>query len=148
MVFGLKWITPHLFINIEATGGEVEAGENWRLTTHPIHIMEDTYSIHKDDFKEGDSVKIEGWFHIRGQPLMQIRAIQVNDGPLRSTLRFADMRDIVNGNYKTSNILPPKTLQGSNPGRSGKETVAGLRELGFLDDEGNMKLPDDFPLGN
>jgi len=140
----VMWRNPHIFINIETTGGELTTGENWRLTTHPIHIMEDTYGFSKDDFAEGDSVLVHGWLHIRGQPLMQIRAIQVNDGPKRSTLRFADLREVVNGTFKSYGILPTPTLHGSDPSRTGEETVGKLRELGWIDENGMVNVPEGY----
>ncbi len=140
----VMWRNPHIFINIETTGGELNAGENWRLTTHPIHIMEDTYGFSKDDFAEGDSVLVHGWLHIREQPLMQIRAIQVNDGNKRSTLRFADLREIVAGTFKSFGILPTPTLHGMNPARTGEKTIGRLRELGWLDENGMVKVPEGY----
>ena len=141
----IGWGNPHIFMNIEITGGDVEAGQNWQLFSHPVHIMQNTYGFSKDDFKVGDSLKVIGWKHLRGYPALQTRAIQINDGPMRSTLRFADMREIVSGKYKTNNVLVAPTLDGSNPVRSGPETVKGLRKLGLLDDKGMLKLPSSFP---
>jgi hypothetical protein len=137
----VMWRNPHIFINIETTGGELGVGENWRLTTHPIHIMEDVYGFSKDEFAVGDSVLVHGWLHIRGQPLMQIRAIQINDGQKRSTLRFADLREVVAGTFKSYGILPTPTLHGSDPSRTGDEVVGKLRELGWIDENGLVNVP-------
>ena len=138
------WANPHIFINIATSGGEVEAGENWRLTTHPINIMTETYGFQNDDFAEGDRVRVYGWFHLRGQPLFQIRAISVNDGPMLSTLRFSDLRDIVNGTIANSEIVPTTNINGTSPGRAGAETVRKLGEMGYLDEDGNVNLPDEI----
>jgi hypothetical protein len=140
----VMWRNPHIFINIETTGGELTAGENWRLTTHPIHIMEDTYGFSKDDFAVGDSILVHGWLHIRGQPLMQMRAVQVNDGPRRSTLRFADLREIVAGTFKSFGIEPTPTLQGMDPARTGEETIGKLRDMGWLDEDGMVNIPEGY----
>ena len=140
----VMWRNPHIFINIETTGGELAAGENWRLTTHPIHIMEDTYGFSKDEFAVGDSILVHGWLHIRGQPLMQMRAVQVNDGPKRSTLRFADLREIVAGTFKSFGIMPTPTLDGMDPARTGEKTIGQLRELGWLDENGMVKIPEGY----
>ena len=140
----VMWGNPHIFINIVTSGGEVPAGENWRLTTHPINVMEQTYGFAADDFAEGDRVRVHGWFHLRGQPLFQIRAISVNDGPMLSTLRFSDLRDIVNGTLQGKQIVPTRNINGTSPGRAGPEAVAGLRELGYLDADGNVNLPDEI----
>lgn len=138
------WANPHIFINIVSSGGEVEAGENWRLTTHPINIMEGTYGFLSDDFQEGDEVRVYGWFHLRGQPLFQIRAISVNDGPMQSTLRFSDLRDIVKGTLSGQQIIPTTNINGTSPARAGAETVQALGEMGYLDDNGNVNLPDEM----
>jgi len=135
---------PHIFINPVTPGGEVEADQNWRLTTHPVNIMEGTYGFRNDDFREGDEVKVYGWFHLRGQPLFQIRAISVNDGPMQSTLRFSDLRDIVNGAMADRKIIPTVNINGTSPGRAGAETVRALGEMGYLDEQGNVNLPDDI----
>jgi len=136
------WNNPHIFINIVTSGGEVEAGENWRLTTHPINIMEGTYGFRSDEFQEGDEVRVYGWFHLRGQPLFQIRAISVNDGPMQSTLRFSDLRDIVKGTLAEQQIIPTRNINGTSPARAGAETVQALGEMGYLDEQGNVNLPD------
>lgn len=140
----IMWRNPHVFINFKTTGGDVEVGKNWRLTTHPTHILDETYDFHKEQFAIGDTLKMHGWKHLRGQPMFHPRALQINDGPMRSMLRFADARDIVAGTLLEKNIVPTKTLDGSNPGRAGKETVEGLRAMGFLDDENMIKLPEEF----
>jgi len=141
----IMWRNPHVFINIKTISGDgVEAGENWRITTHPTHILDETYDFQQDQFAVGDTVKMHGWKHLRGQPMFHPRALQINDGPMRSLLRFADARDIVSGTLLEKKIIPTKTLDGSNPGRAGKETVEGLRAMGYLDENNNIKLPEEF----
>ena len=141
-ITGVMWANPHIFINLVSSGGEVPAGENWRLTTHPINVMTETYGFENDDFAEGDTVRVHGWFHLRGQPLFQIRAISVNEGPMLSTLRFSDLRDIVNGSLAAKQIVPTTHINGTSPGRAGVETVRKLGEMGYLDEDGNVRLPD------
>ena len=138
------WNNPHIFINIVTSGGEVGAGENWRLTTHPINIMEGTYGFRSDEFNEGDEVRVYGWFHLRGQPLFQIRAISVNGGPMQSTLRFSDLRDIVKGTLAEQRIIPTRNINGTSPARAGAETVRALGEMGYLDGQGDVNLPDEI----
>lgn len=139
------WRNPHIFLNIRTISGDgVEAGENWRVTSHPTHIMDETYDFRADQFAVGDIIKMHGWKHLRGQPLFHPRALQVNDGPMRSLLRFADARDIVAGTLLDKGIVPTKTLDGSNPGRAGQETVDALREMGFLDENNLIRLPEEF----
>ena len=60
------------------------------------------------------------------------RAIQVNDGPMRSNLRFTDMIDIAKGTFQDLNIVPAANLNGSAPERAGEETVQKLKEMGLL----------------
>ena len=69
------------------------------------------------------------------------RAIQVNDGPLKSNLRFTDMIDIADGTFDAMGITPAANLAGSSPQRSGAATVRKLQELGYLDADGNMIWP-------
>ena len=143
-VVKIMWRNPHVFINFKTTSGDVEVGRNWRLTTHPTHILDATYDFHKEQFAVGDTLKMHGWKHLRGQPMFHPRALQVNDGPMRSLLRFADARDIVAGTFDDKGISPSATLDGSNPARAGKETVDGLRAMGYLDDQNMFKLPEEF----
>jgi len=140
----IMWRNPHVFINFKTTGGDIDVGENWRLTTHPTHILDKTYDFHKDQFAVGDKLRMHGWKHLRGQPMFHPRALQTNDGPMRSLLRFADARDIVAGTFDDKGIVPSATLDGSNPGRAGQETVDGLRTMGYLDEDNMIKLPDEF----
>lgn len=75
---------------------------------------------------------------------MQLRAIQVNDGPLRSTLRFADLRDVIAGTFKHKGIEPAPTLHGSDSSRIGPEAVAKLGEMGWMDVEGKVSAPSGY----
>ena len=134
------WGNPHIAFEMETTGGEIQAGEKWRLESHPIRIMEE-YGFSKTDFAAGDRIKVMGWTHIRDAPMMWPRAIQVNDGPMRSNLRFTDMIDIANGVFEEMNIVPAANLNGSQPGRAGADAVRKLREMGLLDDDGLMIWP-------
>ena len=69
------------------------------------------------------------------------RAIRVNDGPLKSNLRFTDMIDIAKGRFEAMGIQPAANLDGSPPDRAGVETVEKLREMGLIDAEGRMIWP-------
>jgi hypothetical protein len=139
-IVGIDWANPHIAIDITTTGGERPAGENWRLVSHPIRIMNE-YGFEQSEFQVGDSVKVHGWTHLRTQPLMWPRAIQVNDGPLKSNLRFTDMIDIAEGRFETMGIKPAANLNGSPPERAGLETVEKLREMGLIDADGRMVWP-------
>jgi hypothetical protein len=139
-IVSINWGNPHISIDIQTTGGAIPAGEHWRLVSHPIRIMEE-YGFQRSDFAVGDSVKLHTWLHVRNQPLMWPRAISVNDGPMRSNLRFTDMIDIANGVFESLNIVVPLNLNGSPPGRAGADTVAKLGAMGLLDDNGLMIWP-------
>jgi hypothetical protein len=139
-IVAINWSNPHISIDMVTTGGELEAGKNWRIVSHPIRIMEE-YGFKREDFAVGDQLKLIAWTHVRNQPLIWPRAIQVNDGPMRSNLRFTDMIDIASGRFESMGIEAPLNLNGSPPGRSGPETVEKLREMGLLDADGNMIWP-------
>ena len=134
------WGNPHIGIDIRTTGGELPANQNWRLVSHPIQIM-NQYGFAAEEFAVGDRVKVIGWKNVRGAPQIWPRAIQVNDGPMKSNLRFTDMIDIAKGVFASMNIQPAANLNGSAPERAGVETVAKLREMGLIDAEGRMIWP-------
>jgi hypothetical protein len=136
----INWANPHISIDMETTGGDLPAGEHWRLVSHPIRIMQE-YGFKRGDFAVGDTVKLYGWKNVRDQPQIWPRAIKVNDGPMRSNLRFRDMIDIANGTFESEHIVAPLNLNGSPPQRAGEDVVKKLREMGLLDDNGRMIWP-------
>jgi uncharacterized protein DUF6152 len=139
-IVNINWANPHISIDIRTTGGELPAGQNWRLVSHPIQIMND-YGFVREEFAVGDHVKLLGWKNVRGAPQIWPRAIQVNDGPLKSNLRFTDMIDIAKGTFESLHIQPAANLNGSPPARAGADTVAKLKEMGLLDENGLMIWP-------
>ena len=139
-IVDIHWGNPHISIDIRTTGGELPAGQNWRLVSHPVQIM-NAYGFVREEFAVGDRVKLLGWKNLRGAPQMWPRAIQVNDGPMKSNLRFTDMIDIAKGVFESMNIQPAANLNGSPPGRAGADTVAKLEQLGLIDENGLMIWP-------
>jgi Family of unknown function (DUF6152) len=139
-IVAVHWANPHISIDIRTTGGDLPAGQNWRLVSHPVRIMQE-YGFAESDFAVGDRVDLLGWKQLRNQPLLWPRAIAVNGGPMRSNLRFTDMIDIANGRFDSMNIVAPLNLNGSPPVRAGEATVAKLREMGLLDENGLMIWP-------
>jgi Family of unknown function (DUF6152) len=139
-IVGINWANPHISMDIEITGGAIPAGEKWRLVSHPIRIMEE-YGFKQSDFAVGDHLKLLAWKHVRKQPLLWPRAIQVNDGPMRSNLRFTDMIDIAKGTFAAMHIEAPLNLNGSAPERAGAETVEKLKAMGLIDANGLMIWP-------
>jgi hypothetical protein len=139
-IVAINWSNPHVSFDMRTTGGEISAGENWRFESHPIRIM-NQYGFEQSDFAVGDNVRIIGWKNVRGAPMIWPRAIQINEGPMRSNLRFTDMIDIAKGVFVEMNIAPPLNLNGSPPQRAGAEVVQTLEQMGLLDDEGLMIWP-------
>jgi hypothetical protein len=139
----IKWGNPHLAFTITVTGGELPAdqtGKAWQVNSHPINVMLD-YGFTKEEFKVGDKLTLLTWRHVRGINHLWPRALQVNDGPMKSNLRFTDMIDIANGTFAALGIQPAANLNGSPPIRAGSATVAKLGEMGLLDANGNMIWP-------
>ncbi len=139
-IVAINWSNPHVSFDMQTTGGDIPAGENWRFESHPIRIM-NAYGFVREEFNVGDQVQIIGWKNVRGAPMIWPRAIRVNDGPLKSNLRFTDMIDIAKGVFEDMGIQPAANLNGSPPERAGADTVATLREMGLLDAEGRMIWP-------
>jgi hypothetical protein len=139
----IKWGNPHLAFTIIVTGGDLpaaEIGKSWQVNSHPINTMID-YGFTKEEFKVGDKLKLLTWRHVRGIRHLWPRALQVNDGPFKSNLRYTDMIDIANGTFAALGIQPAANLNGSSPFRAGTTTVKKLGELGLLDADGNMIWP-------
>jgi len=139
-IVGIHWSNPHVSFDMETTSGDIPAGQKWRFESHPINIMID-YGFAREDFAVGDHVRIIGWKNVRGAPMIWPRAIQVNDGPMRSNLRFTDMIDIAKGVFEDMNIVPAANLNGSPPERSGEDTVRKLEAMGLIDEKGLMIWP-------
>ena len=139
-IVDVNWANPHISIAIETTGGDIPAGQHWRLVSHPIQIMI-AYGFAREEFNVGDRVTVLGWKNLRGTPEIWPRAIRVNDGPMKSNLRFTDMIDIAKGVFASMNIEPAANLNGSAPERAGAETVEKLRAMGLLDADGLMVWP-------
>ena len=140
IITDIRWGNPHIGIDIEVTGGDLPVGETWTFNSHPVAIM-NAYGFVKEEFAVGDRVHLLTWQHVRNINHLWPRAIQVNDGPLKSNLRFTDMIDIANGTFESLGIVPAANLNGSSPRRSGNTTVEKLAEMGALDEEGNMIWP-------
>lgn len=136
----IHWGNPHINMDVEITGGDLPAGETWTLNSHPVRVQND-YGFQQDEFKVGDNLKLYTWTHVRGIKHMWPRAIQVNDGPMKSNLRFTDMIEIAKDEFVAKNIEPPANLHGSAPERAGTATVEKLREMGLLDEDGAVIWP-------
>jgi len=142
-VTAVKWGNPHVAFTIEVTGGDLpaaEIGKQWQVNSHPINVMI-AYGFSQDEFKVGDKMNLLTWKHVRGTRNLWPRAIQLNDAPMKSNLRYTDMIDIAKGTFESLNILPAANLAGSSPIRAGADTVEKLGQMGLLDSDGNMIWP-------
>ena len=135
----IAWGNPHVALDIESTGGDIAAGEKWRVVSHPVNIMTN-YDIKGSDFVVGGNVKVIGWKHRRKLPALWLRAVQKGE-QLISVMRFTDMQDIANGVLEQKNIVPAADLNGSNPKRAGDDAIEKLRAMGLLDDDGMLIWP-------
>lgn len=139
----VRWGNPHIQFDVEVTGGDLpatETGKTWVVNSHPINVMI-AYGFSKEEFNVGDTVHLLTWRHVRGINHLWPRAIQVNDGPLKSNLRYTDMIDIAKGTFMSMGITPAANLNGSAPERAGAAAVKQLGEMGLLDADGNMIWP-------
>ena len=139
----IKWGNPHVAFQITVTGGDLpasEIGQTWQVNSHPINVMT-AYGFTKEEFAVGDKLDLLTWKHVRRIKHLWPRAIKVNDGPMKSNLRYTDMIDIANGTFAALNIEPAANLNGSDPIRAGSDTVEKLRAMGLLDANGNMIWP-------
>lgn len=142
-VTDIKWGNPHVAFQITVTGGDLPAdqiGQTWQVNSHPINVML-AYGFTKEEFAVGDKLSLLTWRHVRSTKHLWPRAIQVNDRPMKSNLRYTDMIDIANGTFAALNIEPAANLNGSAPIRAGADTVEKLGAMGLLDSEGNMIWP-------
>lgn len=140
-VSAIRWVNPHVSIAIVSTGGDLPPGEQWHLMAHPIHIMEETYGIRGSDFDVGDQIRVLGKFHLRGFPQMQIRAISVNGGPMRSVLEHTDLQDLASGDLQRLGITPTHSLDGAKVNRRiNADTLNKLKEMGFVTEDNLVDL--------
>lgn len=136
----VHWGNPHIAIDLTVTGGDLPAGEEWRVNSHPIQIQID-HGFGKEDFITGKPLKLWAWKNLHGDPTLWPRAMQIEGGPMQSNMRFTDMIDIAKGTFASLNIVPAANLNGSPSARAGETYVAKLREMGLLDAEDRMMWP-------
>ena len=138
-VIDVAWTNPHISFTVETTDGYFGDGKVVRANSQPTHIISE-YGMTADTHQVGDSVKMYGWEHQRGMPLFHLRALGVNDGPIQSTLTFADMWDLVRENTDNGIAWSPQ-LEGSSPGRLGPEFTQMMKDKGLLNERGRVQLP-------
>lgn len=114
----VRWRAPHVEVYVHVTGGDLEAGSDWVVNSHAPGLLARTYGIMPDEVKVGDKIRLLGWQSRFSVPRFHMRAISINDGPLRSTLRPADSRAIADGTI--GDIIPAPGLD-SSPLQPGEE---------------------------
>lgn len=113
----VRWRAPHVEVYVNVTGGNIDSGD-WIVNSHAPGLLARTYGIMPDDVKVGDTVRILGWKSRFNVPRFHMRAIQVNDGPLRSTLRPADQRAIADD--ALGDVVPAPGLDSGVPLQPGE----------------------------
>lgn len=115
----VRWRAPHVEIYIEVSGGDMTPGEQWVINSHAPGLLARTYGIMPDEVKIGDEVRFVGWKSRFNVPRYHMRALSINGGPLRSTLRGADSRDMREGTL--GDIVPAPGLDSDSPLEAGEE---------------------------
>lgn len=106
----VRWRAPHVEVYVKVSGGDVEAGD-WVVNSHSPGLLARTYGIMPDDVKIGDKIRFLGWKSRFNVPRFHMRAVSINGGPLRSTLRPADSRAIAAGTL--GDVVPAPGLDSS-----------------------------------
>ena len=114
----VRWRAPHVEVYVSVTDGDVDAGD-WVVNSHAPGLLARTYGIMPGEVGVGDTVRILGWKSRFSVPRFHMRAIAVNEGPLRSTLRPADNRDIANDTL--GDIVPAPGLDSGAPLAPGEQ---------------------------
>lgn len=78
VITDLFWHEPHARIRIETTGGAVNSGEEWDVTTHSPGILARNYDFPPNMVKVGDEVRIYGRVSQFGLPRFALHSISVN----------------------------------------------------------------------
>lgn len=97
VVSKVRWVAPHVEIYISGSGGIAADGEQWIINSHAPGLLARTYGIVRGEVNVGDTVRFLGWRSNYNVPRYHMRAISVNGGPLRSTHRPSDSRDLRDG---------------------------------------------------
>ena len=109
----VRWRAPHIEIYVEVTGGDLPIGEEWVINSHAPGLLARTYGVTPDQVKVDDEIRFVGWKTRFNVPRYHMRALSINGGPMRSTLRGADQRDIEQGTL--GEIIPAPGLDSGVP---------------------------------
>jgi hypothetical protein len=121
VVTKVRWNAPHIEIYIEGSGGIAEGGEQWIINSHAPGLLARTYGILPGEVSVGDQVRFLGWRSKFSNSRYHMRALSINDGPLRSTHRPSDKRDLREGTLGDIVVAPGLTEEdeyGSNLGNA------------------------------
>ena len=109
----VRWRAPHVEVYVRVSGGDLPVGEEWVVNSHAPGLLARTYGIQPGEVSAGDKVRFVGWKTRFNVPRYHMRALSINGGPMRSTLRGADNRDIRDGTL--GEILPAPGLNSGTP---------------------------------
>lgn len=121
----VRWHAPHVEIYIEAQGGIAAEGGQWIVNSHAPGLLARTYGIVKEDIAVGDSIAFVGWPSNFDVPRYHMRAVSINNGPMRSTHRPSDRRALGEGTLGEIVPAPGLDVEESYGGNiAGSETAA------------------------
>jgi hypothetical protein len=121
VVTKVRWNAPHIEIYIEGSGGIAEEGAQWIINSHAPGLLARTYGILPGAVSIGDQVRFLGWRSKFSDSRYHMRALSINGGPLRSTHRPSDKRDLREGTLGDVVVSPGLTEEdeyGSNLGNA------------------------------
>jgi hypothetical protein len=121
VVTKVRWNAPHIEIYIEGSGGIAVDGEKMIINSHAPGLLARTYGILPGEVSVGDQVRFLGWRSKFSESRYHMRALSINGGPLRSTHRPSDKRDLREGTLGDVVVSPGLTEEdeyGSNLGNA------------------------------
>lgn len=121
VVTKVRWNAPHIEIYIEGSGGIAEEGEQWIINSHAPGLLARTYGILPGEVSVGNEVSFLGWRSKFSGSRYHMRALSIDGGPLRSTHRPSDKRDLREGTLGDIVVAPGLTEEdeyGSNLGNA------------------------------
>lgn len=121
----VRWSNPHIEIYIESPGSNGLAAGEWVVNSHAPGLLARTYGIRPGEIKVGDSVKMVGWESQQGVPRFHMRAISINDGPMRSTHRSSDIKELKEGTM--GSIVPAPGTTADSKDQYGSNLGAGAK---------------------
>lgn len=134
----VRWSNPHIEIYVDSPGTKGLAAGEWVVNSHAPGLLARTYGIRPGEVKVGDSVKMVGWESQQGVPRFHMRAISINDGPMRSTHRSSDIKELKDGTI--GSIVPAPDTSADSKDQYGSNLGAGAK--GDQEQAANAKVAD------